>query len=196
MVIETLLGVATGFVGSIVTTISNIKVQKLKNEHELAMLAAQTEATIKEADANIRITETQVQGEVEKMETQAYIESMKNATGESSSKLVQKLLAGGKWAQAIGTVLTALLGVVDFLKGIIRPGITLYLTGLTTYISLQAWEIMQLHQQALTAAEAKGIYMEVINIVIYLTVSVITWWFGDRRTAKFLYRLNDGNLRN
>lgn len=196
MITETLLGVLTGFAGNIVTSFTNLKAQKLKNAHEVAMLAAQTEATIKEAEANIRITETQIAGEIEKAETAAYLESMKQSTGESANKLVEKLLTGNKFSVWVGMLLTFLLGIVDFLKGLVRPGLTIYLVALTTVISSQAWEIMGAHQEALTALEAKAIYMEVINIVIYLTVSVVTWWFGDRRTAKFLYRLNDGNLRN
>ncbi len=196
MITQALLGVVTGFLGNIVTSFTNLKAQKLKNAHDLSMLTAQTEATIKEAEANIRITETQIAGEVEKAESAAYLQSIKESTTETSNKLVEKLLSGNKVSQAIGILLTFLLGFVDFIKGAVRPGLTIYLVALTTVITAQAWEIMGAHQEALSAIEAKALYMEVINIVIYLTVSTVTWWFGDRRTAKFLYRLNDGNLRN
>ena len=40
------------------------------------------------------------------------------------------------------------------------------------------------------------IFDQVTSIIIYLTVSSVTWWFGDRRTAKFLMRLNDGNKKD
>ena len=37
------------------------------------------------------------------------------------------------------------------------------------------------------------IYNEVTSIVVYLTVSCVTWWFGDRRMAKFLMHMNNKN---
>ena len=36
----------------------------------------------------------------------------------------------------------------------------------------------------------------IIESIIYLTFSVVMFWFGDRRTAKFAKRLNDGNFTN
>jgi hypothetical protein len=47
-----------------------------------------------------------------------------------------------------------------------------------------AWEIMQAHGVALTAVQATVIFNDVTSIVTYLTVSCVTWWFGDRRMAK------------
>jgi hypothetical protein len=41
-----------------------------------------------------------------------------------------------------------------------------------------------------------AIFDQVTSIVIYLTVSCVTWWFGDRRVAKFLMRLRGGNLKS
>ena len=47
----------------------------------------------------------------------------------------------------------------------------------------------------MSIAQATALFSQVIDIILYLTVSCVTWWFGDRRVAKFLMRLNDGNYK-
>jgi hypothetical protein len=42
---------------------------------------------------------------------------------------------------------------------------------------------------ALTALQATAIFNDVTSIVTYLTVSCVTWWFGDRRMAKSIMQL-------
>ncbi len=194
MILESILGVATGFLGNIITSFTNLKQQKLKNAHELAMIDAETTAMIKEAEANIKITETKVQGEVEKMETEAFMETLKSASKPSLSNEILAKLFESKWTKWIGCLLAFLLGFVDFLKSLIRPALTIYLVGITSYITWYASQILSEKQDLMTAIAAQEMFTGVVDIVIYLTVSCVTWWFGDRRTAKFAMRLNDGNI--
>jgi len=90
-----------------------------------------------------------------------------------------------------------LLGFVDFIKRMIRPGLTIYLVGLTTWITIVARDVLvKANENDLTAIQAKEIFDSVTTIIIYLTVTCVTWWFGDRRMSKFLMRLNDGNIKD
>jgi hypothetical protein len=108
-----------------------------------------------------------------------------------NQKWVDSLFAiEGKWrilTFPIGCFAAVMFGFVDWLRGFMRPALTLYLTGLTTVITWMAWDIMKKYGlEGMTAIEAVAIFNEVITIVVYLTVSCVTWWFGDRRIAKFL----------
>lgn len=193
--LESILGVATGLIGPIVTSWQSLKAQKVKNEHEIALLAAQTEATIKEAEANIKITETQVAGEIEKLEAAAYTESIKSQNVRTvSNRMIEKMYSN-KWLTPLAGIITFMLSFTDFLKAIIRPGLTLYLTILTTYITYQAKVVIELQGSAISPEMAMDIWNQAVDTVFYLTVSAITWWFADRRISKFMYRLNDGNLQ-
>jgi len=195
MIIESLVGVATGLLGNVLTSFTNFKTQKLKNEFDLAMVAAQTGAMRAEMEMNIRVTETQVQGEIEKIEEDSYRENIKLANvKELDSSTIQKLF-DSPWTAWIGVILVALLGFVEFLKGLMRPGLTLYLTIITSWLTYNAYQLILLKQGGLSVEQAYLMYGNVTEIIIYLTVSVITWWFADRRTAKFAMRLNDGNFR-
>lgn len=190
-----ILGVISGLIGTAATAFINLKAQKLKNEHDIALIKAQSDALVVETNANIKVTETQVAGEIDKRETEAFIESIKTATTPSLDNKILEKLFNNKWTMWIGVLLSFLLGFVDFLKGVMRPGLTAYLVFLTSWLTYVAAGIIQTKQQLLSADEAMALFKEITKIIIYLTVTVVTWWFGDRRVGKYLYRLNDGNLR-
>ena len=69
MILETVLGMATGIIGNVVGGIFKYKAQKLEleikkagNEHELKMVEAETAAMIQESKASIAITRATVEG--------------------------------------------------------------------------------------------------------------------------------------
>lgn len=195
-------GVITGLIGNVFTAFTNIKMQKIKNErdaqkdqHEISMLSAETKAMIAEADANIKINEAKIQGELELLDGEIYKTSIKEGNKRDLSNKTIDYLLSKAWLMPFGVILVMLLGLVDFLKSFMRPGLTAYLVALTSWITYKAMEIITAHQTLLSTEQAMALFMNVVNIIIYLTVSCVTWWFGDRRVAKFLYRLNDGNVR-
>ncbi len=202
--LEILTGGVSGLIGSVVTSYANYKTQKLANEHKTAMakidlqkLDKEREFMLAEAEANMRITEVQTEAQMDIADSQAYSESIKQAQKEAiSDKLHEKLLEGNAWSRAVGIFIAFIFGLVDFLKRIVRPGLTIYLVGLTTWITVIAVVVMEKQGSAISAAKAVDIFDDVTTIVIYLTVTCVTWWFGDRRMAKFLTRLNDGNIKN
>jgi hypothetical protein len=197
MLIETILGGVTGLIGNVVSGIFKYKNTKLEmerdvlqNSHELALIDAETKAMIEEAKANIKITQAQVEGAIEIEDSKAFMEAQKqgNKTLLDNQWVNALLSVENKWAKLItvpiASLISILFGFVDFLRGIIRPVLTVYLCGVTTWVTWMAWEIMQAHGVALTAVQATVIFNDVTSIVTYLTVSCVTWWFGDRRMAK------------
>lgn len=201
MLIETLLGGVTGLLGNVITSIMNYKTQKLKNDHEIALVKVQTEAMIAEAKAQIEITKARIEGEVEIADSQAYMESIKHGNQTSfSDKWIDKLFSvQGKmryFSIPIALIIAFLFGLIEWIKQFMRPGLTTYTVLMTTWITFTAYDILKARGiEALTADKALGIFNDVTSIVIYLTVSCVTWWFGDRRVAKFLMRLKDGNTK-
>ncbi len=196
MIVEGLVGVATGLLGNVLTSFTNLKTQKLKNQHEVAMIKVETEAMAAEAAMQIKVTETNVAGELARLEETTYGKNIELANKPSLNNRLLEKLFDSPWTAWVATILAFLLGVVDFLKGVMRPGLTLYLVALTSWITYYAAELLTAKQGLMDAIMAAALFNKVVDIVIYLTVSVVTWWFADRRVAKFLYRLNDGNVRD
>lgn len=197
MVIESALGIVTGLVGNIITAFTNYKTQKMKNEHESKMMDLEIKKMIAQTNAAIKITEANVKGAVELADSKAYEESQKQGNKQlMGDGWVERLLEyDNKWLSWLTTICAVLiatgLGFVDFLKGLIRPGVTIYLMGVTSWLTWKAYGILQAANIGITTAQAVAIYNDVTSIVIYLTVSSVTWWFGDRRIAKTLARMKD-----
>ena len=101
----------------------------------------------------------------------------------------RKFLSWKLFTVPIASVVAFLFGLVDFLRGIIRPSLTVYLCGVTTWVTLMAWEIMQANEASISANQAVEIFNNTTSIVVYLTVSCVTWWFGDRRMAKTIMEI-------
>ena len=202
MLFETIFGGVTGLIGSVVggifkykTMKAQIELKKAEHSHEMNMVKAESDAMIAEAKANIAITRAQVEGAVDLKDAEAYVASQKEGNKQLfSSAWVNKLFSvQGKWqiiTLPLAMLVATLFGFTDFLRGVIRPVLTIYLCGATTWVTHMAWTIMQANQVGLTSAEASAIFIQVVSIVTYLTVSCVTWWFGDRRIAKTIMELH------
>ena len=198
MLLEAIFGAATGIIGNVIGGIFKYKTAKLENEkerinnrHEVNMVRAETQAMIMESKANIAIAKNKIEGEIDISDANIALASQKEGNKSFfDNKWVDKLFSvTGKWrflTFPAGVFAATAFGFIDFLRGIIRPTLTTYLVGLTTYITLIAWEIVEKSNGAvgISPADALDLLTNVTNIVVYLTVSCVTWWFGDRRMSK------------
>ena len=182
-------GGLTGLVGTIWSGYNKRKQLKEEHAHELAVAKLDAENTRAEAKMNLLITETKIDG-------------LRNIEEEKSFALSQKvgnekLLSGGLlgklfnqqgyanfFALPVGVLLCFLFGLADLLKGLARPAITIYLLIVSTWISQKAWQVLQSVGEPLTATQASGLVEQVIAVVLYLTTTAVTWWFGDRMNEK------------
>jgi ABC-type multidrug transport system fused ATPase/permease subunit len=189
------LGAIAGLFGSIVTGITNYKMQKLKNDHDILMIKAETDAIKIEADANIRVTKAEVEGRVEIAEVEALKESYKSLSQDAFKESYMDKMFQSNWTAWIGALAAFLFAIVDFLKKLARPILTYYHVILTTWVAIVVYGILEkAHGEAITPDEAFKLFQMIVNVLLFLTVSCVTYWFVDRRTAKFLMRLQDGNI--
>lgn len=197
--ITTFLGGFTGLLGTVWSSYNNRKLKaldlednKAQRSHEVVMVKAESEAMMAEAEANIKVTTAQIAGEIEMAEVKAFTESQKSGrTKIFDAGFMEKLFEVEGWLKFFsipcGVLLAMLFGFADFFKDIARPGITAYLLGISTWITFKAWQLMdKVDGAAMTPALAAGIVTDVIHIVLYLTVTSVTWWFGDRMASKGL----------
>ncbi len=193
--LDIILGGVTGLIGNAFTTWFKFKNAKMQYEHEEKMVDLETTAMIKEAEMNIQVTQSRIEGEIELADAAAFTTSQK--VGQEKlfhEKWIEMIMEAGradKWYSFIfkitGAVISASFAFVDWLNAMMRPTLTLYLIGASTYITILAWEIMQSHGLVtMTSMQAIAIFNQVSSTMIFLTVSCVTWWFGDRTMSKFL----------
>lgn len=195
-------GAITGIIGNIFTQWTNLKIQREKNRHEENMMVVERENMQAEAEANIKITQATYEGKVQLADAEAFKESYKMLDKSLFSDVyMRKLMDNGKWYYPrvwVGMILSFLFGLVDFLKHAARPILTYYLVGATTWVTILCYNIIILASNggaALNIVQALSLFEIIVSTLIYLTSTCVTWWFGDRRNAKFQKRLNDGNMK-
>lgn len=198
---DVLLGGVTGLLGTVWSSYNNRKIKELDLEdkrlaraHELDMVRADTEAMKAEAEASIQVTAAQVEGAVTLEEVKAYKTSQK--TGNANvflESFMERMFSTTGWiaylAHPVGVLICLLFGMVDTIKGLARPVITIYLLGVSTWITVQAWTLLDSMGGAITPVQATNLVSKAIFVLLYLTVTAVTWWFGDRMTAKGMERL-------
>ncbi len=197
MLVESILGVLSGLLGPAVTAIANFKMQKLKNEYDVAMAKENRETIKLEAEMQIRVTESKIAGEVELAEIAALKESYKEASTTLFDRSYMEILSRSKWFGWVNHIIAIMFSIVDFLKQLARPIITYYLLAASTYLTILCYRFTEaMGGSGLKISVAEKVFEDSANILFYLTVTVVTWWFADRRLSKFIMRLNDGNAKS
>ena len=180
------LGAVTGLVGPIITGFANYKMLKAKNTHEIALLDAESKNMLAEAEADVKKTQAKVQGAIEVAEAEAFTESIKQGNKALFDKSYMQILMQRKLTAWIPAVIAFLFGLTDFLRGLARPAITYYLIFASTWITWMAYDILtKTDQKSISPEWSANLFEKIILAVIYLTVSCVSWWFGDRRMGKF-----------
>ena len=107
----------------------------------------------------------------------------KSFEADKASYFSTEMLKGlPSWAK--GFVAVA-FGLVDFIRGLTRPGITLYMCILTTLIYMEMQAIVaKAGAEAFTPGDAVKIIVLLVDAVIYLTSMCVGWWFAARVKEK------------
>lgn len=145
-----------------------IKAQESKQAHEVAMLRANAEVMAQEWAARTRVAEVEAAGKEAVADAQAFAASFGMEPQSYSVKV--KPSKGQGW----------LLVALDFIRGIIRPGLTVYLCAITTLVYFQARDMLLSFRAQMDPIDAVDISKLVISTVLYLTTTCVLWWFGTR----------------
>ncbi len=172
VVSSVLSGGATGLIGMVAQRWADyknrqldIQLQQLKNDHEVKMKEADAAIMAQEWAARTRVAEIETEGKIEAADAAAFAESFKL---EPQRYATGKMTTGQMWIMVI----------LDFFRGIIRPGLTIYLCVLTTLIYIQARNLVG--KEDLTPDQAMDLMKLIIGTVLYLSTTTIVWWFGVR----------------
>ncbi len=156
---STVFGGLLGGVFGLLTKWQENKTLELKQNHEVTMIKAQTDAQIQLADK--RIEGAQVEGElkVEAIEAEAFKESQTDTKG--------------KWGWIGATA-----------KGIMRPLITACMVYMT-YQIVEDLDTLVNGLDSIPEPELIGLYKIVLLQILGLTGVCVGWWFSARPSKQF-----------
>lgn len=156
-------GGATGVLGSIVTNIADFFEQRRKNQHELELRKLDIQEMQQEFEARKKI---QAQESSAKTTQTSYEHDSRSYVGDMKIK--------SPWLKA-GLVF------VDFVRGLVRPALTIFLIILVWTVFLQVQEVLNAADvDPIPVSDALAIYSTVIDMILYLASTAVTWWFGTR----------------
>ena len=161
----TILSALLGFMGPFIPELIKLFRQKQDNYHELAVLEMQT-----------KIAANQHLYKMEELNTTADISEMQTLRLPQQSFGVQILDAAKDWPKALIVPVFYMFAILDFLSGMVRPGVTYAITG---FYLMYKWALFE--QAKMVAGSwdraAIVIWTEMDFSILLL---VIGYWFGQR----------------
>lgn len=198
----------SGVFGSIIGVFGNWlnqrairKTEELKNAHEIAMSEVQIKMFTARTDASIKINKAQIEGTIDLQDSKAYATTLVVANQKSfSDKWIDKMFAVEGWLRYIAIPMAFCvmgpLALVDIIKGLMRPTLTLAFTAGFGYLTYVSYGILQQKGfTTLTPDQAVLYFTLALDTCIMLTTTCVTWWFGDRRAAKSINRMTEQRLK-
>ena len=166
-------GGLTGLLGAGIQKYFELQTKKLDIEQDAARFAH--EADMKKADAEIMASELASKERINTVSTAGASDVADTAAFAVALQSEPKRYADGIAANATEAWLMFLL---DFIRGIVRPGLTIYLCAITTMVYLDAERVMV--GVIVPVDAAVSLHAHIINTVLYLTNTVVCFWFGTR----------------
>ena len=193
-----------GAIGSVFKGVLGYFEKKNERAHELAVIEANKDFMIAEAEANIKITDAKVKGAVELEEVKAFqISQAAGQTDMIKETWINRLFEfDNKWFSwfpaTIGSLLVALMALIDCIRRLMRPALTIYVMVGATWITWLVWQVLTYHatntdgslsfHAILTPVQAYALFLQIIDFVLFMAASGFGWWFSDRAISKGLFK--------
>lgn len=155
-----------GLVGSWLTKREERKSLEIKFKHEVAMADIRRQEFELEADHELAMADKEMQ--------RAELEGDIAVQGAELEAFTSSLDESKK---SYGII------IVDAIRGLMRPVITVYLLVVATLCTLKIGSLVG-GLESLDPEMLSATYQSVINQMLFLTATSVTWWFGSRPSSK------------
>jgi len=172
-VVSLFTGGVTGLLGVVVqrgfdiaNKAQDIKLASINNDHAIKMKETDGKLMAQEWAARTQVVSIESDAKKDVAESEAFKESMWKEPDRYSKPSDSKALVA-----------------LDFIRGIIRPGLTIYLCAIVTlmYLEMRAMIAMK---DVMLSVDVFSVYELIVNTVLYLFTTVVLWYFGTRNKGK------------
>lgn len=177
-VIAVLSGGATGILGVVAQRLFDH--WKLKQENDRLRLMHEHDLALRKADAEIMAQEWAQRTKVAEVEGATKREVAESEAFAASFQLEPKRYAEGVKVGKWGGLM---LVFVDVVRGLVRPGLTIYLAWIATAIYMQSVQVMKLVNPTAQSQLLVQLHQQIVFTLLYLFTTCVLWWFGTRNKA-------------
>lgn len=167
-------GGLTGLLGSLVNTIGDYFKAKQQYAHDEKMAEIETKHLEMEINRDVIVAKEEATARMEEAEAR-----VQEASYEADER---KYLPSSAVKQHI--VVVILMAIVDFVRGMTRPGLTIYLCIVTTWLASMVFKIWGASGGTLDQEQAFELIQIIVLGILYVTFTAIGWWFGSRSKFK------------
>jgi hypothetical protein len=187
-----LSGGATGLLGVLLQRFfdmkarqQDIEVVKLNHQNALALADKETERARIQASATvdtarIRAEADQVAAEEDRLAREAEADSRSLVASYEADRAAYLEKGAQLRKGKIGGAVTLLMALVDFLRGVLRPGLTVYLTAIVTVMFTQVLQLLQDKGHEFATTELAQLLTQIVATILYCFTTCVVWWFGSR----------------
>lgn len=176
-----LSGGATGLLGVLLQRFFDlqnkkldIEVVKLNHQNALALADKETERARLRADADVQ----QAQEDREARETEADSRSLVASYQHDRAAYLDQ--GAQKRKGFVGGLVVCLMAAVDFARGMLRPGLTVYLTVIVTIMFHQMLALLEGIGHVWSSEQLVPIVTNIVATILYCFTTCVVWWFGSR----------------
>ena len=169
-----LSGGATGLFGVLIQRYFDLQHKKQEIEQFRLQLANNIELAKMESERAVRVSEIGLEGVQAQADASIMTASFRHDNANYLDAQAQRRTG------FVGGLVTFMMAVVDFLRGILRPGMTAYLCALVTVMFLWARDLAEKHGYHLSAEQAYSLVLQIVATILYCWTTATLWWFGTR----------------
>ena len=170
-------GGVTGLLGAALTRYGDYKNKQLEMQFQESRQSHEIE--LRKEDAKMLKLEWDSREKIALVEAESREDVAKSNSFQTALTSEPRQYANvGKFTKTQNLIMV----ILDFIRGVIRPGLTLYLCGITTAVYLQAGDIIK--AQPIPVQSSIDMYSQISGTILYLTTTCILFWFGIRNQDK------------
>lgn len=156
----------------------DIEVVKLNHKNALDLAEKESERARIRADADMAIAEREAEAREEEAASRSLVASYEHDRAAYLDADAQK--RKGK----VGALIVFMMALVDFLRGALRPGLTIYLTGIVTMMFMTLMDMLKTRGHVFDNGELLTLLAQIVATLLYCFTTCVVWWFGTRPPKK------------
>lgn len=162
------LGAVAGLGGTAIQKYFEFKNDGQKNLHEIEMKKLDIETMKAEAESKFEVSRLEAGSREAVAETEAFQASFSTEPQSYADK--SHLTPGQNW----------LMTILDFIRGLVRPGLTAYMSILVSLLLWQALAILKREGMTINPEEAYELVGKIVQTILALFTACTLWYFGQR----------------
>lgn len=163
---------------------------KSKRAHSLDMIKAETDATIKEVEANVKRDQILMEGKADIEESKGRNDAiLKLSENYVKADLVEKMMFNdNKWTAwitlPIALLITFVHGIVDVSRTLVRVTVTYGAVAFSCYVTWYAFELYGQLGIVMSPEQLYSIIITMLKLLTFTTSTVIGFWFMDKSMSR------------